>query len=194
MRIAAALVSIGIALAGQTLFAGHADVVEGNPDSTVKVLIYEDLQSSDCARLQAILDQKILPRYGSKIAIVRRDFPLGKHDWARQAAVAARWVYEQSNELGIEFRREILAEQDSITVRNLNSWLLEFASRNRLDQKSIVDAQNDRRINTLVDQDHQTGAARGVSQMPTVYIDGRAFTGTIIYEDLARALDEALAK
>jgi protein-disulfide isomerase len=193
MRIATALIAIGVALAGQ-LFAGHADVTEGNPESTVKMVIYEDLQGSDCARLQAILDQKILPRYGSKVAIIRRDFPLGKHDWARQAAVAGRWVFEQSTQLGIEFRREILAEQDGITVRNLNSWLLEFAGRNRLDQKSIVDSQNDRRINTLIDQDHQTGAARGVSQMPTVYIDGRAFTGTIIYEDLARALDEALAK
>ena len=36
--------------------------------------------------------------------------------------------------------------------------------------------------------------ARGVERTPTVYVGGVAFVETIIYEDLARALDEALAK
>jgi protein-disulfide isomerase len=194
MRTAAALVAIGLTLAGQSVFAAHHDVMEGNPASPVRVLIYEDLECGDCARFQAILDQKILPKYGSKVVFVHRDFPLGKHDWARPAALAARWVYEQDTDLGIQIRRELLSEQDSITAQNLNSWLAEFAVRHHLDQKDLLASLTDPRIAALVDQDRQAAVARGVSKTPTAYVGGQAFVETIVYEDLARAIDEALAK
>ncbi|NWF85183.1 MAG: thioredoxin domain-containing protein, partial [Bryobacteraceae bacterium] len=56
--------------------------VEGNPSSPVRVVIYEDLQCSDCAAFRKMLDEKLLPRYGSKVAFEHRDFPLAKHSWA----------------------------------------------------------------------------------------------------------------
>jgi protein-disulfide isomerase len=172
----------------------RTDMVEGNPASPVKVLIYDDLQCSDCARFREILDEKLLPRYGSKVAFIHRDCPLGKHDWARPAAMAARWVYEQDPQLGITFRRELLAEQNNVTSQNLKPWLTEFASRNHLDPKGIVDALSDQRLGTLVDQDRQAAVARGVTRTPTAYVGGLPFVEDIIYEDLARAIDEALAK
>lgn len=194
MRILAVAFAMGVTLAGHSAFASRTDVVEGNPGSSVRLLIYEDLQCDDCARFEAMLEQKILPKYGARIAIVHRDFPLGKHDWARQAAVAARWVWQQGSALGIQIRRELLSEQDHITAASLNTWLADFASRNNLDPKAIVASLNDPRLNALVDQDRQGALARGVSNTPTVYVGGLAFKDPIVYEDLARALDEALAK
>ena len=89
-----------IALAScAALFAARPDIVEGNPSSAVRVVIYEDLQGADCQNLRTMLDTKLLPRYGSRVAFIHRDFPLGKHDWARAAAVAARWVYMQDPQL-----------------------------------------------------------------------------------------------
>jgi protein-disulfide isomerase len=193
MKIAAAGLVLMLA-AGHCAFASRNDVMEGNPASPVKVLIYEDLQCSDCARFRVLMDEKILPRYGSRVAFIHRDFPLGKHDWAVPAAIAARWVYEQSNELGIIVRREMLSEQDSINSHNLKPWLVDFAYRNHLDPKGIVDSLSDRRLGALVDQDRQSAVARGVSRAPTVFVGGQPFVETIIYDDLARALDEALAK
>jgi protein-disulfide isomerase len=194
MRIALALGALGLVLAIQSVSATRKDVVEGNPASPVRVLIYEDLQCGDCARFETLLDQRILPKYGSRVAFIHRDFPLGKHDWALPAALAARWVYEQDPQLGIIFRRELLSQQNDITPRNLRNWLFEFAGRNRLDQKDIVDALNDTRLAALVDQDREAGMARGITSTPTVCVGGQMFVETIIYEDLARALDEALAK
>jgi protein-disulfide isomerase len=196
MRVTAtaALISLGLIMGGQSLYASHNDVVEGNPASPVKVLIYDDLQCGDCARFRVMLDERVLPKYGAKVAFIHRDFPLGKHDWARPAAVAARWVWDQDHTDGITIRRELLAEQDHITLRSLNGWLLNFAARNHLDQKGIIDSLTDPKFNTLVDQDRQAAVARGVERTPTVYVGGVALVETILYEDLARALDEALAK
>jgi protein-disulfide isomerase len=196
MRVTAtaALISLGLIMGGQSLYASHNDVVEGNPASPVKVLIYDDLQCGDCARFRVMLDERVLPKYGAKVAFIHRDFPLGKHDWARPAAVAARWVWDQDHTDGITIRRELLAEQDHITLRSLNGWLLNFAARNHLDQKGIIDSLTDPKFNTLVDQDRQAAVARGVERTPTVYVGGVSLVETILYEDLARALDEALAK
>jgi protein-disulfide isomerase len=192
MRIAAAL--LVLAAAGPGAFAAATDMVEGNSASSVKVQIYEDLQCSDCARFRALLDTRILPKYGAKALFIHRDFPLPKHDWARPAAIAARWVYERDPKLGITFRRELLAEQTNVTAANLKPWLVEFAGRNKLDPKGIVDSLNDARLAALVDQDMLLGQARGVSKIPTIYIGGVAIVESIIYEDVARALDDALGK
>lgn len=193
MRMAAAALLL-ISAACLIAYGARSDVMEGNSASPVKVLIYEDLQCSDCARLRALLDEKILPKYGSKVAFIHRDFPLGKHEWARPAAIAARWVYEQNPQAGITFRRELLAELNNITLQSLKPWLADFATRNHLDPKGILDSLSDQRLATLVDQDQQSAVARGISHTPTVFVGGQAFVETIIYEDLARALDDALVK
>lgn len=192
-QIAAACLTLLLAAAGAA-FASRNDVVEGNPASSVRVLIYEDLQSGRGAQFQLMLQNKLMPRYGSRVAFVHRDFVLGRHDWAPQAAIAARWVWEQSNALGIQIRAEILAEHDSITARNLKDWLIDFAYRNHLDPKGIVDSLSDKRLRALVDQDQQAATARGVTEVPTVYVGGISFAQDIIYDDLVRAIDDALAK
>jgi protein-disulfide isomerase len=176
------------------LSAMRSEVVEGNPSSTVRVVIFEDLQGADCEKLRTLLDTKILPKYGSRVAFVHRDFPLGKHDWARSAAVAARWVYLQNPTLGFTFRREIMSEQDHITVDNLKPWLLEFAARNKLDAAGILASLSDPQLNAQVDQDYQSGVARGISHSPTVIAGGQKIVETILYEDLARAIDIELGR
>ncbi len=174
------------------MLSGPADLVEGNRSGAVKVQIYEDLQCGDCARFQAILEQKLLPKYGGRVAFVHHDFPLGKHDWAREAAIASRWVYAQDPGLGITFRREVMSEQDHLTPQNLRAWMSEFAERNHLDPKGITGSLNDPRFASMVDQDVTTGTVRGVKRTPTVFVHGETLVETIVYDDVARALDEAL--
>ena len=170
------------------------DVMEGNPASPVKVVIYEDLQCGDCLTLRTLLDEKVLPKYGDRVAFQHRDLPLGRHEWARPAAIADRWVAEQSNQLGIIMRRELLAQQNSITLQNLQPWLREFAARNHLDEKGIVDALTDPRLSAIVDQDIQSAQARGVTKVPAVFVGGVSFTETILYDDLARAIEDAMPR
>jgi len=180
------------ALACANLSAVRRDIVEGNPNSPVRVIIYEDLQCGDCLKFRTLLDQKLLTKYGSRVAFVHRDFPLGKHDWARPAAIAARWVEEHNPNLAIVFRREIMSEQDHITAPTLKPWLSEFAGRNNLDRQGILDSLNDKRLEALVDQDYQGGLARGIARTPTIVVGGQKLVETILYDDVARALDVEL--
>lgn len=174
--------------------AATIDVVEGNASATVKVTIYDDLQCDYCQTLRTMLDEKLLPRYGKQVAFVHRDLPLGRHDWARPAAMVARWVYEQDPRVGIIFRRELLDEQEHITRATLKPWLIQFAIRNNLSETGIVVAMTDPRLGAMVDQDIQLAASRGVNKIPAVYVFGQSFVGTIVYDDLAHVIDQALAR
>lgn len=182
------------AAAAALMPGARSDIVEGNPASPVKVLIYEDLQCGDCQTLRLLLDEKLLPKYGARVAFQHRDFPLARHDWARLAAIAGRWVTEQSTQLGVVFRRELLAQQNSMTAQNLKPWLAEFAARNHLDERGILASLTDPRYVSIVDQDLQSAQSRGVTKTPTVFVGGVSFVETIIYDDLARAIEDALPR
>jgi len=172
--------------------AATADIVEGNPDATVKVLIYSDLQCDYCQSFRTILDEKLLPKYGKQVAFVHRDFPLPRHKWAREAAMAARWVWEQNPRAGVVLRRELLAEQEHITEASLKPWLIQFADRNKLSEKDIVAAMTDTRLGALVDSDIQAATVRGIKTVPTVIVAGKTFSETIVYDNVAQAIDQAL--
>jgi protein-disulfide isomerase len=174
--------------------AENSDIVEGNPFATVKVTIYGDLQCGYCQDLRTMLDEKLLPKYGQQVAFIHRDLPLGRHDWARPAAMVARWVYQQNSQLGITFQRELLAEQEHMTPARLKSWIVQFAIRNKLSEQGITAALADPTLSTQVDQDIQMATARGVTKIPAVYVAGKSFAETIIYDDLARVLDQAVSR
>jgi protein-disulfide isomerase len=177
-----------------TASAGTSDIVEGNPFATVKVTIYGDLQCEYCEDLRTMLDEKLLPKYGRQVAFIHRDLPLGRHDWARPAAMVARWVYQQNSQLGIVFQRELLAEQEHMTPAKLKPWIIQFAIRNKLSEQGITAALTDPTLSTQVDQDIQMATARGVTKIPTVYVAGKSFIETIVYDDLARVLDQAVGR
>jgi protein-disulfide isomerase len=168
-------------------------IVEGAPESKVRVLIYEDLQCPDCAVFRRMMDDELLPRYGARAAFVHRDFPLAKHAWARKAAVAARHFSEQKPELGVAYRRYAMAGIQTTTVANFNDRLAQFARDHGLDPAPALAALTDARLTALVERDFQDGVARGVVHTPTVFVNGKAFVEHFSLEDIAGALDDALA-
>ena len=168
-------------------------IVEGLISSPVRVVIYEDLQCSDCARFRAMLDEKLLPRYGAKVAFQHRDFPLAKHAWARKAAVAARYFQQVKPELGIDYRREVMAHIAEITAAGFEGHLAKFAASRGVDAPSAIAALHDAKLAALVEKDYQDGVARGVAKTPTVFVDGNPFIETFTVEEISAGIDRALA-
>ena len=117
MKLTLALWLSALFLAGGLL--AQKPIVEGRADSPVRAVIYEDLQCPDCAAFCRMMDEKLLPEYGGKVAFVHRDFPLAKHAWARRAAIAARFFTDRKPELGLEYRRYTMAGGAGLSGRSL---------------------------------------------------------------------------
>jgi protein-disulfide isomerase len=167
-------------------------LIEGNPESAVRVIVFEDLQCPDCAAFRVLMDERLLPKYGGKVAFEHRDFPLAKHAWARQAAVAARFFYEKSPELGLKYRRETMRSIKQTTPANFKDRLAAFAKAGGVDPSEALAALDDQRLATLVEKDFQEGVARGVAHTPTAYVNGVPFVETITFEEISKAIDAAL--
>lgn len=167
--------------------------VEGNPDSPVRVIEYEDLQCGDCANYRTMLDEHLLPQFGERVAFVHKDFPLPKHDWAARAAVAGRFFASKDPEIALEFRRYCLFERYEITTDNFNEKIAAFAEKHGLDPQQAVASLTDTGLQQLVNRDFKEGVARGVSKTPTVYVGGKPFIETFSVEEVSAAIEKALA-
>ncbi|MFN0166655.1 MAG: DsbA family protein [Bryobacteraceae bacterium] len=167
-------------------------LVEGKADSAVRVVIYEDLQCSDCAAFRKMMDATLLPRFGARVAFEHRDFPLAKHAWARKAAIAARHFAGIKPELGIAWRRYILERIPDTREAIIPVRIREFASLNGADADRAVQSLGDRKLADAVENDFQDGIARGVSRTPTIFVDGAPFIEPSTPDEIAEAIEKAL--
>lgn len=169
-------------------------LIEGPPRSAVHVLMFEDLQCSDCAAFRLMMDEKLLPRYESKVTFEHRDFPLAKHPWARKAAIASRAFLEIGPKLALDFRREIMANIRETTSANFNERIGAFANSRGVKPIRVLAALNDPKLNALVEKDFQDGVARGVSKTPTVFVNGQPFIEAFSFDEISKAIDGELAR
>jgi len=180
--------------ASTTTTSAQKPNVEGLADGPVQVVIYEDLQCPDCAAFRRMMDDKLLPKYSGKVAFLHRDFPLAKHAWARQAAIAARFFTEQSPELGLAYRRDMMAGQEAATAENFNQRLITFAKAHGTDPDKAIAALSNATYAAMVEQDYKDGVSRGVVHTPTVFVNGKPFIETFTFEEISKGIDEALAQ
>ncbi len=186
-RLATAFLLAAFLLPAQAL-------VEGRAGSRVRVLIYEDLQCSDCAAFREMMDRQVLPKYGDRVEFIHRDFPLAKHPNARPAAIAARFFSEKDAKLGLEYRRYTLSTLQQTTPENFLERLKAFAAKSGIAPDETVAALQDARLQALVEKDFQDGVNRGIARTPTVLVNGTPFVETFSFEELAKGIDAALAQ
>ncbi|MEZ5354284.1 MAG: thioredoxin domain-containing protein [Bryobacteraceae bacterium] len=175
-----------------TNFAASARPVEGNASSPVRVLIYEDLQCADCLAFAEMLDEHLLPRYGFVAAFEHRDFPLPKHSWARDAAIAACFFDEQTPGMGLRFRRAAMAQIDDVNGGTFADFLADFASENQVDPMRAAAALSDARYKACVEASYQEGVMRGVKRTPTVFVMDQPFIERFDPEAISQAIEFAI--
>jgi protein-disulfide isomerase len=156
----------------------------------VALVEYEDLQCPDCARAAPLLKEAARTY---NIPLVRRDFPLPKHDWARQAAVYGRFFDKKSKKAGEQFRQDIYDSQPHITAANLRNFVERFADKNNVALPMAVDPQG--KLDKLVAADIACGVRNNVQHTPTIDVVGHQETGTPVVEvvnrrDLFRMIDD----
>lgn len=170
----------------------QSPLVEGKADSPVRVLIFEDLQCPDCTAFREMLDQKLLPKYGAKVAFEHRDFPLAKHAWARPASIASRYFQSLGLQHAVKFRQDAMQSQREIRAATFEAWLRAWCAKNNLDAHKAVAALTDAKLAALVEKDFQDGVARGIARTPTALVNGEPFIETFTFDEIAKGIDNAL--
>ncbi len=167
--------------------------LEGNASSPVRVVIYEDLQCPDCADFRKMMDQDLLPKFKSTVAFEHRDVPLPKHNWARRAAIAAKYFETVSPETALEFRKNTFAKQNDINDVNFKDYLANFAKAHKSDPEKAVAALEDQKLQDAVEAGSREGVARGIAHTPTVLVNGEPFIETFPVADVIQSINRQLA-
>ncbi|MGA5288935.1 DsbA family protein [Streptomyces pseudogriseolus] len=148
--------------------------------------VWCELQCSDCRN--ALDDLRALrARYGDRLEIRLRHFPLEKHKHAFAAAQAAEEAWEQGR--GWDYAEAVLGRVEELERRG-EAVLVEVARELGLDADEVDTALIDGRHILVVDADQAEGKAIGVSGTPTYVIGGERLDGGKSQEGLRTRIEE----
>ncbi|MCD2467958.1 DsbA family protein [Streptomyces sp. MBT42] len=156
------------------------------PASPVVVEAWFDLQCPDC--FQALDDVRALrEKYGDRLDVQLRHFPLAKHKHAYAAAQAAEEAFEQGK--GWAYAEALLARTAELGERG-EPVLMEVASEHGLDAEEFDTALIDGRHLLTVDADEAEGKAIKVTGTPTYVVDGLRLDGGQSQDGLRERIEE----
>ena len=148
--------------------------------------VWCELQCTDCRK--ALEDLRALrERYGDRLELRLRHFPLDKHRHAFAAAQAAEEAVEQGQ--GWPYAEALLARTAELGERG-EPVLLDVARELGLDVEEFDTALIDGRHILIVDADQAEGKAIGVTGTPTYVIDGELLDGSKRQEGLRARIEE----
>jgi protein-disulfide isomerase len=165
----------------------------GPANAPVTLVEYSDLECPVCARMQEELENEIIPKYGDKLRVVFKEYPLTAiHDWAMPAAIAAQCVYQLEPAKYFDFRSAVYKNQASVNAEHARDMLLHLAAEAGIDNPKLppcIDAKNSL---PRVEANMHEADALGVAQTPTLFINGRIIVGAPAAVDVEKVIDEAM--
>ncbi|WP_405909653.1 MULTISPECIES: DsbA family protein [unclassified Streptomyces] len=143
----------------------------------------------ECADCRTALDdlRALRARYGDRLELRLRHFPLEKHKHAFAAAQAAEEAAEQGQ--AWPYIEAVLGRVEDLN-RKGEPFLIETARELGLDAEEFDTALIDGRHILIVDADQAEGKAIGVTGTPTYVIDGELLDGSKSQEGLRERIEE----
>jgi protein-disulfide isomerase len=164
-------------------------VFKGNKDALVTIVEISDFQCPFCSRVNKTLDDLMKGKYGKDIRIAFFHNPLGFHNRAMPAAVAA----EAANRQGKfwEMHDKLFANTKNLTDANFDKWAGELG----LNMDQFKKDMKDPALTKKVKDQQKLAVSLGARGTPAFFINGRFLSGAqplSKFEDVvAKALKDA---
>jgi len=161
--------------------------------STVALVVFEDMQCPQCARVAPLLAEASKTY---KIPLVQHDFPLPMHNWSLEAAIIARYFDSHSKLTGDAFRSYVFQHQQEIFPGTLRGFAERFAAERKIELPFVVDPNG--KFAAQVNADKELGKSLSLDHTPTVYVvtDKKTATPYVEVKDMSQlyATIDALKK
>ncbi|MFD6802264.1 DsbA family protein [Streptomyces cyaneofuscatus] len=161
---------------------------ESTPAAPVVLDIWCDLECPDCHQALSDVDA-VRARYGDRVEIRLRHFPLEKHKHAYAAAQAAEEAAVQGQDW--PYIEALLARTEELGKAG-EPVLLAVARELGLDAEEFDTALIDGRHLLIVDADQAEGKAIGVTGTPTYVIGDERLDGGKSQEGLRERIEEII--
>ncbi|MFA6237615.1 MAG: DsbA family protein [Bacteriovorax sp.] len=162
---------------------------KGASDAKVTIVEYSDFQCPFCSKAAAIVAE-VEKKYGSKVKVVFKNFPLPFHSQAKIAANAALCANEQNSKLFWKMHDAMFADQSKLDKDNLVASAKKIGAK-EAEFKSCLEAE---KYKAVIDNDMAEGQKLGIKSTPTFFVNGKLVSGAQPIEVFSEVIDEELAK
>ncbi|MAZ47579.1 MAG: hypothetical protein CME65_03395 [Halobacteriovoraceae bacterium] len=166
---------------------GNAPTV-GGENAKVTIVEFSDFQCPYCAEGSKVLKQ-LKDKYGSKIKVAMKQFPLPFHTQARGASIAALCVNEQDTAKFWKMHDELFADQSKLSAEDLKSTAKSLG----VDMDKYETCVSQKTYEKQVNADIEQGKNLGVKSTPTFFVNGQLVRGVMPVEEFSELIDQQLA-
>ncbi len=159
----------------------------GGKNAKVEIIEFSDFQCPYCAKASILVSQ-IKKKYGDKVKVVFKNFPLAFHKDAAKAAEASLCAHEQGKFW--DMHDLMFEEQDSLKVDDLKAK----AKKLKLDTKKFNKCLDSSQYAAKVQETMKEGKVAQVKSTPTFYVNGQLVMGAQPLEVFSEIIDEELKK
>jgi protein-disulfide isomerase len=162
---------------------------KGASDAKVTIVEFSDFQCPFCSKGAQVLSA-LEKKYGNKIKIAFKHYPLPFHAQARIAAEASMCANEQDSKLFWKMHDAMFADQSKLDKDNLIATAKK-AGVKEAEFKACLEAG---KYKAKIDADVAQGATLGIKSTPTFFINGKLISGAQPLEVFTEVIDGDLAK
>ena len=191
----------------KTLVSGAGRPARGGSESApVQIVGFDDLECPYCARMHAELFPALTERYGDKVRIVYKDFPLDQHPWAMRAAVDANclgaqsgpgywsevdYIHAHASDMGGDPKDPKAEKTLARANEQLDTITRDQGQAHKVDMAQLNACVSKQDL-TAVNASKTLGGALGIDSTPTLFINGDKIDGAVSLEFLYGIIDQAL--
>ncbi|HSS75686.1 MAG TPA: thioredoxin domain-containing protein [Thermoanaerobaculia bacterium] len=159
----------------------------GPATAPVTIVEFSDFQCPFCSRLTPTLDQ-VKKKYGDKVRIVFRQFPLPFHQNAQKAAEAALCANDQGKFW--QLHDAMFGNQAALGVDQLKAKAAELGLKADDFNKCLDSGAKA----ATIEADKKAGSDAGVNGTPAMFINGRFLSGAVPLENVTSVIDDELRR
>ena len=153
----------------------QADHTWGNPDSSVKIVVYTDFECPFCARFYRTMEE-VKSEFGDDVLTAVRHYPLSSHFDAMDLALASECAGEQAKFWEIY---SAFFEAENLSSASID----EIAKKLELDFVAFKKCFSSGKYNNLIYLQKAEARNAGVLGAPTVFVNDEIYPGAIPFED-----------
>lgn len=159
----------------------------GDKNAKVKIIEFSDFQCPFCGRAADTVTA-LKKKYGNKVQIAFKHFPLPMHKEARPTSEASMCVNEQGADKFWKFHDIAFKNMDKLD----NASLEKHAAAAGADVKKFKECYDAKKYADFVQKDMDYGEKLGVRSTPTFFINGQLVSGAVPIEQFSEIIDEEL--
>jgi protein-disulfide isomerase len=175
--------------------------VRGNPQATITIVNFDDLECPYCARMHAEFFPLTLDRYKGLVKFVYVDYPLVEiHPWAMHAAVDANCLAEENGTAYWNYVDYLHVHGQDVSgpdndpaksAATLDKLATQEGDRDRVDAAKLT-ACLAKQDNSRIEAEMKAGDKVGVNATPTFFVNGERWAGQLDEQELWAMIDRAL--